>query len=78
MVGGACVAGGHAWQGVCGRGHVWQGGMCGDGDAWGACIVGGCGGGHAGWGGASVARETATAAEGTYPTGMHPCYYCNA
>ena len=52
---GACVAGGHAWQGsVHGRGgmhgrecvwsggHVWQGGICGGGCAWqGACMAGG-------------------------------------
>ena len=57
---GACVAGGHAWQGVCGGGmhrgkaciperHAWRGG--------GACVAG----------------ETATAADGTHPTGMHSC-----
>ena len=42
--GGACVAGGHAWQGACvaegdmhGRGHVWNG--C----TWaGVCMAGGC------------------------------------
>ena len=58
----ACVA----KRGMCGKGracvaqgrHVWQrGGMCGKG--W-ACMVGAC-----------VAGETATAADGTHPTGMH-------
>ena len=39
---GACVAGGHAWQGgVCGGGRVWWGG---------ACVAGGCA-----WQGACVA-----------------------
>ena len=52
---GACMAGGHAWQGawqgVHGRGHTWWG------HAWGACMVGGVHGrgtgarGHAWWGG---------------------------
>ena len=63
---GACVAGGSAWQG----GHVWQG--C----AWGACMVGGHawqGSVHGGEGGACTAGETATAADGTHPTGMHSC-----
>ena len=56
---GACVAGGmHS------RGHVWQGGH-----AWqGACIAGG----HAWKGGIHDRRwgETATAVDGTHPTGM--------
>ena len=39
-------------------GHVW----------WGTCVAGGV---H-GWGG--VAEETAIAADGTYPPGMHACY----
>ena len=76
MAGGVCGRGGGmhggecAWQGVCmvggmcGRGHVWQ-----EGHAW---------QGHAWWGlmcgrGPCVAGETATAAYGTYPTGMHSC-----
>ena len=46
------------------------GGMCGgdvhgSGHAW--------WGGHAWLGGACVAGETATAADGTHPTGMHSC-----
>ena len=49
---------------------VGGGGVCGEG----ACMVGG----HA-WrgcvcgGGVCVAGETATAADGTHPTGMHSC-----
>ena len=52
--GGACVVGGHVWQGVCLAGgvcdgghawqgrHAWQGGMHGRGRAWqGACMAGG-------------------------------------
>ena len=31
-------------------------------------------GGVHGWGGACVAGETVTAADGTHPTGMHSCY----
>ena len=48
---GACMSWGHAWQRVCmaggvhGRGHAWQGSMCGGGCAWqGACMAVG---GHA-------------------------------
>ena len=57
---GACVAGGHAWQGACmagamhGRGHAWQEG----------CVVGAC-----------MTGEMATAADGTHPTGMHSCCF---
>ena len=48
-----------------GRGHAWQGvcmavGMCG-------------GGGGEEWQGVCMAGETATAADGTHPTGMHSC-----
>ena len=58
------MVGGHAWQGgVHGGGHVWQGGVCGKG----ACIMGGLAGG------VCVAGETATAADGRNPTGMHSC-----
>ena len=32
-----------------------------------------CGRGHA-WEGGCVAGETATAADGTHPTGMHSCF----
>ena len=49
---------------------------------WGACMAGGCGSmcGRGGcvargctWlGGRDMAGETATAADGTHPTGMHP------
>ena len=40
-----------------------RGGMCG----------GMCGGWHVWWG-ACMTGETATAADGTHPTGMHSCY----
>ena len=41
----------------------------------GACVVGGMrGGGMHGWEGGCMARETATAADGTHPTGMHSCF----
>ena len=57
---GTCMAGGHAWQGdKHGRGHAWQGGHV----WWGLCMVG-----------VGVAGETATAADGTHPTGMHSCF----
>ena len=46
---------------MCNRGHVRQGDMCSRGGVHGGGI-------HAG--------ETATAADGTHPTGMHSC--CNA
>ena len=81
---GACVAGGMhgrgpAWQGVC----VWWG-MCDRGEcAWqGACMVAGVwqgacvagGGGSMSGGRRQEAGETATAANGTHPTGMHFCF----
>ena len=56
-----CTWQGHAWQG----GHEWQGGMRG---RWHACW----GGMHGG--GMHVVGGTATAADGTYPTGIHS--YC--
>ena len=72
--------GGHVWpggmhgRGACvGRGHVWGGGMCGVG-------AGGMHGrqcasqGGVRGGGACVAGETATAADGTHPTGMLSCF----
>ena len=66
--GGACVAGGEcmAWgRGECmARGHVWWGDMCGGGmHGRGACMARE----------ACMAGETATAAGGTHPTGMHSC-----
>ena len=63
---------GCAWQGdMHGRGHVWQGGMHG---GRGACIAWGMHGiGVCMTGGVCMARETATAADGTHPTGMHSC-----
>ena len=68
------VAGGHAWVG-----HAWQGGVHGRGvhvwQRWyvwqGTCLVEGCA--WRGGGAACVAGETATAADGTHPTGMHSC-----
>ena len=72
MVGGCAWWGMHAWQGgmhegVHSRGHtwwamhVWQGDMHDRGHAWlGACVAG----------------KTATAADGTHPTGMHSCDPC--
>ena len=61
MAGGACMAGGHVWQGGMHEGerHVWQG----------ACMAGvmhgsGC---------MCMAGETPTAADGMHPTGMHSC-----
>ena len=43
----------------------------------GVCVQQGgmCGGGHA-WQGECMALETATAASGTHPTGMHSCLLC--
>ena len=60
---GACVV-----KGAC----TAKGGMCGGGE--GACMAGGAcvvGGGMCGRG--CMAGETATAADGTHPTGMHSC-----
>ena len=74
---GACVVGGHAWQGgVHGRACV-AGGMHGKGVCmaggnvwWGVCVAEGvC------MAGQCVAGETATAAGGTHPTGMHSCNF---
>ena len=57
---GTCIARGRAWWGaMCGRG-----GVCGRG----ACVVGDVHGREA-----CVTAETATAAGGTRPTGMHSC-----
>ena len=44
-------------------GHAWQSG---------ACVA--KGGVHGGRGGGCVAGETATAADGRHPTGMHSCF----
>ena len=59
-------AGGHAWLGgMCGGGMHGGGSMWMGGHVWqGVCVVGG---------GACVAGETATAEDGTHPTGMHSC-----
>ena len=67
--------------GVCGKGGVCmaKGGMRGEGGhAWqGACVVKGGIHGKGGWmvkgEGECMAGETATAAGGTHPTGMHCC-----
>ena len=67
MVEGACMA-----EGMHGRGHAWQegspcqGGMCDRG----ASVMGSMQGE-----GACVAGETATAADGMHPTGMHSCLH---
>ena len=78
----------HVWWGrmcrrgcIHGREHAWQWGACmAEGCAWqGACVTeGGMHGSRACvLGGTCVAGETATAAGGTQPTGMHSCYiYC--
>ena len=56
------------WQrGVHGGGTFVAGGMHNVGRVW---MAGAC----AAVGGAYVAGETATAADGTHPTGMHSCY----
>ena len=68
-----CPQAGRAWWGgvrgggacVVG-GHAWQGGVHGRRCVW-------WGGGHAWQGGACMVGETATAAGGTHPTGMHSC-----
>ena len=80
---GACVAGGHAWQGVCMAGdvqgmcgmggHVWQGGMHGWVHAWQGSMCGEEGMCGRGVREACVAGEMAIAADGTLPTGMHSC-----
>ena len=57
--GGACMAGGACVQG----GACMAGGR-------GACVAGVCA-----WQGVYMARETATAADGTHPTGMHFCLF---
>ena len=58
------MAGGHTWQGACmaggKHGHAWQG----------ACVAEGGMHGR----GPCVAGETAAAAGGTHPTGMHSCH----
>ena len=70
---GGCMCGegeGHVWQGMHGRG-----GMVGRG--WGMHGRGMHGGGHvwqgATWPGCMHGRETATAVDGTHPTGIHSC-----
>ena len=71
----------HAWKGMCMAGGVngmvcaWQGGayVAGGMQGRGACMVGGMHGGNA-WG-ACMAGETAIAAAGMHPTGMHSCLW---
>ena len=82
MVGGDMHGRGHVWWGACmaggmhdkgsmhgGGAHVMGGmhgrGVCGRG----ACMAGGMHGG-----GACMAGDTATAVDGTHPTGMHSCF----
>ena len=70
--GGVHGGGGHAWWGggACQGGRACQGDMCG------GCVAGGCawqgGGQGCAW---QEAGQTATAADGTHPTGMHSCLY---
>ena len=63
MHGGVCMVGGMDGKWVCMAGGVWHGDMHGRG-----CVAWG----HA-WQGACMAGESATAAGGTHPTGMHSC-----
>ena len=70
MVGETCMA-----RGMCGRGACMAGGHA----WWGVCIAGDMPGRGCAWPGgpacqeACVAGETATAADGTHPAGMHSC-----
>ena len=64
----ACMAEGVYGRGACmahgvhgGGGHVW----------WVVCVAAG----HAWQGGSCVSGETATAADGTHPTGMYSCLF---
>ena len=76
MAGGACMVGG-MWQGVCvvggmcGRGCVWEKGLCGRGSMHG--MVGMQGSRGMRGCGACMAGEMVTAWGGTLPTGMHSC-----
>ena len=54
--------------GMDGGGCVWQG-TC----MVGVCVAGGVHGGGSVWHGVCMVGETATAADGTHPTGMHSC-----
>ena len=64
---------GHAWQGCAWQGDLHGkegmhgGGVCMAGSVWQGCMAVGMHGG----GGAYVAGEIATAADGTHPSGMH-------
>ena len=79
VVGCVCVT-----EGMHGRVHVWQAGMCGKA----ACVAGGMHSrGHAWHGGVrgrgvcmvgGMVGETATVAGGTHPTGMHYCLIFNS
>ena len=85
--GGMCGRGMHskvlAWHRFSWQGGVHDRGACMVGDMCGGCVhgrgpfvVGGAcvAGGHTWRGGTCVAGETATAADGTHPAGMHSCY----
>ena len=74
----ACMAGACMAVGMCGRGMcVWQGGMHGREHAW----SGGAWQGHVWWEesmcarGVYMAGETATAVDGTHPTGLYSCLH---
>ena len=63
-------------RGVCMAGGVHGGGACMAGGLHGRGVymVGGaCMAGECAWKGACMAGETATAVDGTHPTGMHSC-----
>ena len=67
-----CGEGEYVWQ----RGACMAGGMCGGGGmhGWGHAWQGACvARGHVWQGGTCMAGETATAADGKHPTGMHSC-----
>ena len=53
--------------------RAWRGSVHG-GHAWGRVLWELHGRGGCAWQGACVARDTATAADGTHPTGMHSCF----
>ena len=82
--GGVC-SGGESAPGVSALGAVCSQGVCSQGvSALGGLLRGGvCSGGCLVWGGVGIPacteadtppRETATAADGTHPTGMHSCF----
>ena len=75
-----CVAGGHAWWGVCMVGGMHAKGGHGGGVWWGAYVVGDvCGGGRV-WHACfpPTPRDmVGQCADGTHTTGMHFCFICH-